>query len=336
MNVSVNLLCCVIALSVAATVRPATADDKPSKEEGGNFSLIIENDLIAKTDQDYTSGVRASWITAPQTTPAWAVQMARQLPLFASWGAVRTEYAFQQVIFTPRNTIAVVPDPQDRPYAGWTNASFGLIGESGQLLDQLSISIGVVGPASLAQPSQRLVHDIYGEASPRGWAFQLRNEPTVQLRFQRSWRAWATYAFDSEYGLDLTPHLGAALGNVYTFANVGMTLRIGKDLPQDYGPPRIGPSVAGAGFFEPRAKLGWYLFAGFEGRAVERNIFLDGNTFVDGRHVSKRPFVGDIQAGLAVTINQIRLSYTNVWRSREFYSQLKEDRFGALTASIRW
>lgn len=65
-------------------------------------------------------------------------------------------------------------------------------------------------------------------------------------------------------------------------------LRLGQRLPLDYGPPRIQPSLPGSGFFvPPQDRFGWYLFAGVEGRAVARNIFLDGNTFRDSRSVDK-------------------------------------------------
>ncbi len=326
----------VIALCASGLPFVAFAQGSPEPEDRGTFSLVVENDLFARTDRSYTSGVRASWVTAPQATPAWAVQLARAIPLFADWGAIRTEYAVQQAIFTPQNTALVVPDPLDRPYAGWLNASFGLIGETGSLLDQLSLSIGVVGPASLARQSQKLVHDIRGIASPRGWDSQLRNEPTVQLLIQRSWRALAAYSFDGGYGLDLTPHVGAALGNVYTFANAGLTVRIGKDLRQDFGPPRVGPSVPGTGYFVPRADIGWYLFAGIEGRAVARNIFLDGNTFQDGPSVAKKPLVADLQAGTVLTYDAVRLSYTHVLRTKEFVTQRHPEQFGALTLSVRW
>jgi hypothetical protein len=139
----------------------------PDREGTGVFTVVVENDLFARTDQSYTSGVRASWVTSPQNTPSWALSLARRIPLFADWGVVRTEYAIQQAIFTPADTRRVIPDPLDRPYAGWLNASIGLIGETGSLLDQLSLSLGVVGPSSLARESQRLVHDIRGIDSPQ-------------------------------------------------------------------------------------------------------------------------------------------------------------------------
>ena len=63
-----------------------------------------------------------------------------------------------------------------------------------------------------------------------------------------------------------------------TYLEVGATLRIGNDLPNDYGAPRIRPSLPGSNFFLPRDNFGWYLFAGAGGRAVAYNIFLDGNT----------------------------------------------------------
>ncbi len=329
---------CVVAIVVfqSTGLNVARADEKPKTESAGNISLIVENDLVVRTDRDYTSGVKASWITAPENTPLWAKAFATQIPLFSNWSTVRTEYALQQVIFTPQRTTLVTPDPRDRPYAGWLNASFALLGENGPLLDQLAVSVGVVGPASLAQESQKLIHDLYRQPSPNGWAHQLRNEPTLQLRYQRSWRALAAYSFDGDYGLDVTPHAGFMLGNVYTFANAGITFRLGKDLQQDFGPPRIGPNVSGSGYFVPRKTLGWYLFAGLEARAMARNIFLDGSTFEASPHVSKRPFVGDLQAGFAVTLDQIRLSYTQVWRTKEFYGQSRADQFGALTLSVRW
>ena len=35
---------------------------------------------------------------------------------------------------------------------------------------------------------------------------------------------------DGGLGIDLTPHAGASLGNIATYANAGLTLRLGNDL----------------------------------------------------------------------------------------------------------
>ena len=68
----------------------------------------------------------------------------------------------------------------------------------------------------------------------------------------------------------------------------------------------------------------------------ERNIFLDGNTWKDSRSVDKKPLVGDLQAGLAITINGTRIAYTHVIRSKEFDGQDQHDEFGALSVSFNF
>jgi hypothetical protein len=74
----------------------------------------------------------------------------------------------------------------------------------------------------------------------------------------------------------------------------------------------------------------WSVFAGLEGRAVGRNIFLDGNTFRDSPSVDKKYFVGDANIGVALTYGRTQLTYTLNWRSEEFQGQDKPDIFGAI------
>ena len=87
---------------------------------------------------------------------------------------------------------------------------------------------------------------------------------------------------------------------------------------------------------QPREDFEWYVFTGLEGRAVGRDIFLDGNTFRDSRSVDKRIFVGDFQAGVAVVYRGIRVALTQVWRSEEFYGQSGRQKFGSLSVSFRF
>lgn len=301
----------------------------------GTVSFVLENDLFYNLDQHYTNGVELAW-TSGAAAPDWAQRAASWVPLFPEDRVVRTVYRLGQAMFTPDDIEMANPPPGTRPYAGWLYASIGLIAESEHQLDQLQLTAGVVGPWSLAEPSQKLVHRITGAARPLGWDTQLKNEPGVVLSYQRSWRSYLSERV-AGFGIDVTPHVGGALGNVYTFADVGATVRFGRYLPRDYGPPRIDPGVPGSRFFVPEdRRFGWYLFAGVSGRAVLRNIFLDGNTWRDSRSVDREPFVGDLQFGLAATLADVRVSYTHVLRTREFDGQDSSDEFGALAVSLRF
>jgi lipid A 3-O-deacylase len=72
-----------------------------------------------------------------------------------------------------------------------------------------------------------------------------------------------------------------------------------------------------------------------DGRAIARNLFLDGNSFEASRHVEKEPLVGDLELGLAVAVDRFRLSFTHVFRSKEDRTQPQSQQFGAINLTIQ-
>ena len=200
----------------------------------------------------------------------------------------------------------------------------------------MELQLGVVGPASLAEQTQTFVHSILNDTKPEGWDTQLHNEPALLFEYERTWR-FRQKLFES-LELQADPHVGAALGNVYIFADAGAMMRVGFNLPDDFGPPRIDPALPGSYYFEPRKEgaFGGYLFLGVDGRAVAHDIFLDGNTWQESRHVDKNILVGDLNTGAALTWNRFRLTYTHVFRTKEFKTQRGTDQFGAVSLSVRY
>ena len=75
------------------------------------------------------------------------------------------------------------------------------------------------------------------------------------------------------------------------------------------------------------------MFAYVDGRAVARDIFLDGNTISDSHSVDKRNFVADFAAGAAIIYDRFKLSFAKVIRTREFDDQPSNHRFGSITLS---
>lgn len=332
----------IFATTFAATLLAAPAAfaadppdlAKQAEPQVGIFSFVQENDLFYNTDRRYTSGVRFSYLTPKNGEPDWLRDLAYEVPMLAWHSDIRVEYALGQNMYTASNKLLRDPPPDDRPYAGWLYGSVGVVARTGQVLDQFLVSVGVVGSASLAHQTQDFIHSIVDSPEAQGWSKQLKNEPTLQFTYQRSWQS-PEFKLPAGFGIDATPHAGAAIGNVYDYANMGMMFRFGQNLPIDYGPPRVQPSLPGSGYFEKApGGFGWYLFAGVDGRAVAHNIFLDGNTFRDSRSVKKENFVGDAQIGLAVVIDGVRLAYTHVLRTREYVGQDASDQFGAFSVSF--
>ena len=309
-------------------------------EERGTFSLVVENDVFYGLDRDYTNGLQLSYTTTALDEKCWVCESARVLPFFQGTGEIRINYALGQNMYTPGDITLVNPPLTDRPYAGWLYASLGIVAKrdydtKGQWshLEQLDLSLGVVGPSAQGEEVQTWFHGLIGVNEPKGWDTQLKDEPALLLTYERSWR----YRVDElPFGMQMyaTPHLGGAVGNVFDYVNGGATLTLGWNLGDDYGPPRIQPSSPGSGYFQQQDGVGFYAFAGVDGRIVGRNIFLDGNTWKDSRSVEKENFVGDAQVGVALTFESARLSFTHVFRTREFKTQHNADQFGA--AALSW
>lgn len=320
------------------------AEEAPEHlDRAGVFSIQLENDLWGKgSDRYYTHGTRLSYVSSEQT-PAWLQKIVGYVPFFDQLGHLRTSYAIGQSIFTPEDISQEELIVDDRPYAGWLYGAVGLVSDhrlrEGNIhsnrLDSLELNIGVVGPAALAEKTQKWVHKIVGSPEPKGWDNQLDNELGILLVYDRQWQS----QYNSEFwglGVDLTPHFGASLGNVLVSASLGATLRVGRDLPSDYGPPSIRPSLPGSGFFRPHEDFGWYFFTGLEGRYVAHSIFLDGNTSGNSHSVSREPWVGDLQVGLVLTWDHYRLSFTNIFRTDEFAEQKSSTEFGSISLSMRF
>jgi lipid A 3-O-deacylase len=324
----------LVLLAASAGASQAHGQDARPPDDKGTFSLLIENDALYDADRDYTNGLRLAWQSS-ENVPSWVRWVGDQLPFVPIGSRRRYGLAAGQSIFTPedRSRRDVIPD--DRPYAGWLYGAVSLTADTGRTLDNYELQLGVVGPKAQGEWLQENVHRALGSHVSQGWHNQLDNEFGAVLFYERRWRGLLE-ASPNTLGVDITPHAGFALGNVYTYAAAGAAVRFGWDLPSDYGPPRVRPALPGTDFFNPRAGFGWYLFAGAEGRAVARDIFLDGNTFTDSHSVDKRPFVADLQAGIAVTINAVRIALTQVYRTPEFEERDRVQRFGALSVSVRW
>jgi len=328
-----NLRSGVVASIAAALLAAAALVPSRAADQHGSLSILVENDLFYNSDRDYTSGVQLNYTTAPDETPEGLVDFTHWLPLMTDKGDTRAGFQFGQDIFTPADTLSVVPPTTQRPYAGYLYAGLTLLANTDTRLDELEFQVGVIGPASLGRDAQAMVHSILGIRKPAGWHYQLRDEPTLEITYQRSWKLFDPTGIGKF--LDLEPHIGAAVGNVYDYVNGGAIARLGFNLDQDFGAPlRMEPALPGSSF-TIGDDFSAYVFAGIDARALARNIFLDGNSFERSRSVSKNPTVIDFQLGAAADFDGFRLSFTHVFRTKEYHGQPSSDQFGAVNLTFR-
>ncbi len=330
------------AALLAALPSAAFAEDRPDELQGV-FSIAVENDSLSSgADRNYTSGIKLAYVSPAEGVPDWLRGAGGFTRYFSNsqpdfWGV-----AIGQSIFTPED-IAAVPAPADQhPYAGWLYMQLMVgaeedrtDGRAPRYLDTYELEFGITGPSAMGEQAQRGIHESLGAPDPQGWDSQLEDEFAFAVSFDRRWRAVRAF-IDVPGGLefDLTPSAGASLGTLRTEARVGLTARIGWRIDNDYGPPRVRPSLSGVEHFAG-GPLSWSVFAGIQGRAVARNLFLDGNTWEDSASVERTPYVADFQTGFSVSAGDWRLAYTYVWRTEEFETQPTRQDFGAFALSWR-
>lgn len=243
-------------------------------------------------------------------------------------------------MYTPEDISRKDLIKDDRPYAGWTYFSLTFHVKNITQMDVFEVTLGMVGPSSLAKQTQRTVHRWIDSKEPKGWEHQLRNEPGLNIGWQRNWRLMNIGKGDG-FGFDFIPHLGGVVGNVYTYVNLGGEIRFGYNIPLDFGTSfiRLGSGIeAPVTESDPRLRrrhnFGAHLFMDVDGRAVARDIFLDGNTWKESHRVDRKRFVADMAAGLSILYKHVKLTYAHVYRTKEFDGQDKAQSFGSVTLAI--
>jgi hypothetical protein len=308
------------------------------KSDDAFLTLTSENDNYGSgDDQDYTNGIRATYFKRGMRSPFLVNLADKYIPTFEVNETTSVHYSLGQSLYTPKNTQTAIPNPNDRPYAAFLYGSAGFATLSDNHIDSVELTLGVVGPAAFGEETQTFVHDVLDVDEPQGWDHQLENELGAIVSWQRQWPE--VYATDIDaFWFRVMPHTGMTLGNIYTYGSAGLTLQLTPKQFQWQGQPqRVRPAMPGNGFFAVQDnKFAWSLFAGVEGRAIGRNIFLDGNSFENSPSVDKEYFVADANAGVSTTYGRTQISYTLNWRSREFEGQDDPSIFGVISIGRRF
>jgi len=301
---------------------PAAAAGEPASE----VTLRIENDLLSRTDAGYTAGVSLSYTRNDSGLLGWVWES-----LGADQGRPYSSYELAQLIFTPTDLGRSPPDPRDRPYAGILYAGLTTGRQTDASLKSLKLLVGVVGPSSLGEAGQENIHLLLEQVSPRGWNYQLDDEPLLDLIYEQRHR-FRLAGRDDGVAAELIPIGTAMVGNYLTKARAEGQLRLGYRLQDDFGETSIrglGASpVPGNG--TAAGEGGLYVFTGGGVDMVARDITLDGNSNRSGPSVDKNAFVSFVTAGLVYRSGSFRGSFSYFFRGREFEGQNGGEKYGSL------
>ncbi len=298
------------------------------------FNLYFENDLFSTSDNQYSSGEKFNFIYHVENPQSTFYDL-----LFLDLGEedVYMSFSLANMIFTPEDLSQTGLIVDDRPYTGWTYVEASLHKSSASRLHSLYLQIGYVGPNSKAEEIQTAIHEMTDSEPPMGWDNQLSNELGVNLRYIHKWRFAPEPLFNVETAF--VPFVEGDLGNIIVQASAGMSMRVGWNIPKDFGISSLGTggevgipvSSAHKKMMEQPWSFSFNLSG--SGSAIARDISLDGNTFKASHSVEKKNFVGYLGYGFSLRYKSFMLEYIKNANSKRFEEENKPHAVGTVVAS---
>ncbi len=189
------------------------------------FTLTSDNDQYVNPNHDryYTDGIVFNFTRA-----------LKHDVLHSSLAKKILEFEFGQRIYNSYTASArrLQPDPFvfkryriDRPFTAYlfAGAALNLLYKNENAL-KLDAEIGTIGPAALGEQAQDGFHNFFGLYKPRGWPYQLRSAPGINLKGDYKMLLYR----NSDNWFDVAFNPTAWLGNTFTGAGAGMQFRFGK------------------------------------------------------------------------------------------------------------
>ena len=341
--VSFNLIFLLILITGSSLL---FAQFSPPKKERGSISFSLENDVWLNQDEGYTNGVQLMWVSPAllDNNQDSFIRFLRQLNLkflgpveISGHGKTkmgkeerRASLSLVQAMFTPDCLTEKELIPDDRPYAGLLYANLGLFKLSQGRQDSIGFAAGVVGPWSLAGKIQRWLHKTYGWTYPEGWENQLKNEPVLEIWFNRLWTLIGPKVSNQGFQPVLKAGIGGQLGNLMTAVEAVIDMKLGVNIEPQRDAFSLSP-LFGHLIISRVTRTSIYAFTRLEGRVVARNLLLEGNTFVISHGVEIHHFYGQLTTGLAYQSNQAAVLFYLVMRTKEFIGQKYREPYVGLT-----
>ena len=312
----------------------------PFSAHSDTFNLSWDNDLLLGLDQGYTNGVRLSYLTSSSSDPKAA--SSRLSRAAGKWlDAVpgidpenqdqAVSFSLRQLMVTPDEIAREQPSQDDLPYAGILFVSSTVWSWDPDNITGYGAHIGVVGPESGAEASQKWAHKLTGSEEPRGWDYQLGTDVVGGLHGTHAQKVWRSGS-KGELEQELAWVGSAMISSFRSQARIGGIWRTGKYLPTNFVPDYAGTSsTVGLPAALNDAGTGWSVFIGV-GLEYVPYSYLEDNS---GQYRFEESAML-AQVGVGATRQWQNLQMALILRATTGEEQSNKDSFSFGTLSLTW
>ena len=223
----------------------------------------------------------------------------------------------------------------DRPFAGYLYAggSINWLYQSESNL-KLSVQFGTIGPSSLADEGQMLLHDVIGFYEIRGWESQVKDEFGVNLMAEYN----RLIHRGTDQKTDFTFTSQAGLGNTFSGAGIGLMFRAGT-LRQLFDSASMDASLSNNSKSTPLSDKEFFFYAEPSLHYIAYDATVEGGLFRDDKGpvtFDVKPLVFSQQLGLLYSKKRWTIDFSVVFKSREIKSSAGAHQYGSAALYYRF
>ncbi len=309
------------SLSISCAVSSAQLIDNSSSLKNVSATNYLrfnyENDFFTGTDYYYSQG-----ITIEYANPVLKKNPINKLLLFSQHDKSKYGISFNIFGYTPTTIESDEVLLNDRPFqANMLSKSFVLnIDSIKKQRIASSVSVGIMGPAALGKEIQTVIHKQTGDAIPKGWQHQIKND--IILNYQLNYEKAIVRAGSN---LLVNGIAEAKAGTLHNKLSSGINFIAGSFTdPYSFSPAK--------------KKLNFYLYGQGLITFVGYDATMQGGLFnrksvhkILANEFERVVFRADM--GIMLNIKKIYLSYSQSYLSKEFKKGLDHS-WGGLSLAV--
>ena len=268
-----------------------------------SIGFISDNDVYVSAIQDqyYSNGLTLQYQFLSNTT---SEKLAKKM------------YTFQlgHYLYTPFR--AFVPDVanQDRPFAGYLFADFGITKfYKNQQFLKIAYQLGILGPSAQGDELQKWYHRTFGLPAIAGWAYQIQDQlgANINITYLKN------VGYTSNNQLDFNAFAEAKVGTIFNELTLGFVSRIGfKTLNPIFNSVLFNSNIGNEKTDNPLKEV--YFFIKPQLSYVAYNATIQGSLFNDNSPLTfdAKPIKASVQLGLKWASKRFNYGYAITYLSK--------------------
>jgi lipid A 3-O-deacylase len=289
------------------------------------FGFKSENDayLAQGSDRYYTNGLFISFRRAFDQTK-----------LKAGLEKKIYEITVGQRMYNPISGYAPDPARQDRPFAGYLFAGGALSWlKSNESVLKVSAELGTIGPSSIAEDGQDLLHNTVGFYELAGWEYQIRDEAAINVSVQYTKLIHRLV----DNAADVSFEGYANIGTTFSGAGAGVLLRAGS-INQLFNSSYLNATVEHNAKNKGLVAKEIYFYAKPQINFVGYDATVQGSMFKNNSPVTFdiKPIVFSQQVGFNYSSHRFTFDFGVIFKSKEIKSTARAHQWGAITMFYRF